>query len=693
MFICIYTSYAQVETRYFPKGEPFKELRRSHSQKSKTIQMPTFNLNEVMSDEKDMNGDVCKVLKFGKAFDVNYTLSDGKWEDTEGGRLWSMSIISKNAISLNLILDDLRLASGAELYIENDDKTIVYGPITSKCITQSGPFLTDIIRGECINMYLFEPSNVYNQSSLSITRVVHGFKDVIGEIENAATRSAYSDMAEHEKEADGVGIVLNSSGTEICSGALLMDTDYSFTPYFLTLFEIIDNDGDGQLTDDEKARANNGMFKFRVRKDENGIPLTSYTYNHSTFRAGWSTTHFLLLEISGNVKNNPNLTWLGWDKSSQAPSSGYCIYPAAAIDGYLTYGASSSSFVSPGLTDPNNWKSSFFNAAFGMLSTAAPLFNSNDRVVGTYYAYETVLNKADFTRFYLSWTGGGTNSTRISNWLDPNNTGQTTMDSYRSIIISGPSNVISSSIYSILNLPSGMSVSWSLSDSYYNQNGLQQNTPSTNQCTITKHSGHSMSSAVLTANIKKNGTTICTVTKLISTGNGMDGTYYNGITTKQIDLPNPLYVLPGTSVTINSQNLIGASVSQNGGNATPTSWQFNSSSGILIVGMPSTVGNTVVVKVICSGGTIYNLPITTIASDSGQLMLSRADNTIEVSFDVHDSNAWSLEVSNAITGEKVYSKKEIVSCHNFNTEGWRPGIYIVKATKGKDCLEKKILIK
>lgn len=693
VFIGIYTSYAQVETRYFPKGEPFKELRRSHSQKSKIIQMPAFDLNEVMADEKDIKGEVGKVLKFGKGFDVYYTLSDGKWEDMEEGRLWSMSITSKNAISLNFIFDDLHLPSGAELYIENDDKTIVYGPVTSKCITQSGPFLTDIIRGECVNIYLFEPSDVYNQSSLSITRVVHGFKDVIGEIENAATRSAYSDLVEHEKEADGVGIVLSSNGTQICSGALLMDTDYSFTPYFLTLFEIIDNNGDGQLTDDEKAHANNGMFKFRVRKDENGIPLTSYTYNHSTFRAGWSTTHFLLLEISGNVRNNPNLTWLGWDKSSQAPSSGYCIYPAATTDGYLTFGSSSSSFVSPGLADPNNWKSSFYNAFFGSLSTSSPLFNSNNKVVGFYYAYQTVLNKADFTRFYLSWTGGGTNSTRLSNWLDPNSTGQTTMDSYRSMIISGPSTIISSSTYSIINLPSGMSVSWSLSDSYYNQNGLQQNTPSTNQCTITKHSGHSMSSAVLTANIKKNGITICTASKLVSTGNGFDGTYYNGITTKQIDLPTPLYVLPGTLVTINSQNLIGATVSQNGGNVTPTSWQFNGSSGVLIVGMPSSVGSAVVVKVVCSGGAIYNLPITTIASDSGQLMLSRAGNIIEVSFDAHDGNAWSIDVSNAITGEKVYNKKEIGSSHNINTEGWKSGIYIIKAAKGKESVKKKITIK
>ena len=46
-----------------------------------------------------------------------------------------------------------------------------------------------------------------------------------------------------------------------------------------------------------------------------------------------------------------------------------------------------------------------------------------------------------------------------------------------------------------------------------------------------------------------------------------------------------------------------------------------------------------------------------------------------------------------ITGEKVYNKKEIGSSHNINTEGWKSGIYIIKAAKGKESVEKKITIK
>ena len=34
----------------------------------------------------------------------------------------------------------------------------------------------------------------------------------------------------------------------------------------------------------------------------------------------------------------------------------------------------------------------------------------------------------NYGRFDRSWTGGGTNTTRLSNWLDPTNTGRTTLD-------------------------------------------------------------------------------------------------------------------------------------------------------------------------------------------------------------------------------------------------------------------------
>jgi hypothetical protein len=246
-----------------------------------------------------------------------------------------------------------------------------------------------------------------------------------------------------------------------------------------------------------------------------------------------------------------------------------------------------------------------------------------------------------------------------------------------------------------------------LSDSYYNQNCLSQNTPNNNECTITRSPSQEMTSATLSAAIMINNNCLCTITKLVSTGNGFDGTYYDGLTTKPIDLPTPLYVLPGTSVLITSPNLIGAAVSQVGGNATPTSWNFNNSTGVLTIGAPSSSGMTIVLNVICSNSSTYTIPITTTDNGSGQLFISQIGNTLEISIfsqnNVVQSRAinstfinvspWTLEICNAMTGEKVLSEIIGESSHHVNTSNWKAGIYVIHAIIGKKSFSEKIVVK
>lgn len=68
-------------------------------------------------------------------------------------------------------------------------------------------------------------------------------------------------------------------------------------------------------------------------------------------------------------------------------------------------------------------------------------------------------------RFDQSWTGGGTNATRLSNWLDPNNSGALTVNTTNVAVltplISGDDIFCSiSNNYTITNLPVGATVQW-----------------------------------------------------------------------------------------------------------------------------------------------------------------------------------------------------------------------------------------
>lgn len=141
--ICI---FAQVETRYFKEGYASKELRKAMHTNENVISMPSFDIEALRKEdiERDKKPGL---FRFGKGFNVSYSLVDGQWEETDGGRLWTMTFESKDALSLNFVFNDFYLPKGAELYIINKNETVLYGPVTSDAITENGVFLTDIIEG------------------------------------------------------------------------------------------------------------------------------------------------------------------------------------------------------------------------------------------------------------------------------------------------------------------------------------------------------------------------------------------------------------------------------------------------------------------------------------------------------------------------------------------------------------------
>lgn len=699
--ICL--SYAQVETRFFSNGDAGKQVRQSKQAKT-IISMPSFDLAAIQKEDEERDKKP-GLFRFGKGFDVSYTLADGQWEDVEDGRLWTMTFESKDALSLNFVFNDFYLPEGAELYILNKDETVLYGPVTMEATTKNGVFLTDIIEGSQATLYLYEPSGSTGQSHLTIKRVIHGYRNnnLKGNNNTRSITSSYAmDIAcspDYEKESDAVGIAIYPTGDCMCTGALVMTTDYSFRSLFLTTFFFLDENMNNEITETEIADAHNSLFKFRYRLQEcNGdIWVTSYTYNQADFLSAWYNTTFALLEIHGNLKRNPYLTWLGWSKYESTPSMGACIHHPYMRSALV-------STCEDNLTSNlHGYAWSGYFTSMGNSSVGAPLLNADKQIIGL--GYYGVTYSSYFGKFCISWAGGGSDSTRLSNWLAPDYSGIYTMDSYRSIIINGPSKIVSSSTYSVLNLPSGMSVTWSISDSYYNQNCLQQNYPSSNQCTITRDYSHSMSGATLTATIKHNNATICSFEKTISAGDGFGGTYFNGLITKQIDLPIPLFVLPETTVTINSSDLIGATVSHYGGDSTPTSWAFNGTTGVLQVGMPSSIGATVVVKAVTSDNIIYYLPIITTTTDYELLYAMQNGSSIEVralpaqTFPLQDGSssstdlAWQMDIYNIMTGEIAYSEKVVGVSKRIDTTGWKSGVYIIRANIGKETYSKKVIVK
>ena len=498
--------------------------------------MPAFDLSELIKEDSILAGmDI--PYRFGKSFPLSLTLNDGQWQQVDNGRVWTMTLESIGALSLNFIFDNFYLPEGATLEIINEDGTAFYGPVNADAIPKTGHFMTDLIPGQRVSLFLYEPYKVQGKSTLTISNVIHAYRGFdlksficygIG-----SSSSCNVDVAchpEYEAESKALALVLLANGTEWCSGSLLMSTDYSFKPYFLTAFHCIDSNKSGYISDIEKEDAENWMFKFHFKKEECGDTTlaASITYNGAIFRAAWMNTDFALMEISHNLKTNLSLYWLGWDRSGNTPSNGACIHhPKGDLmkisiedDAFSTdkwNGANSTN-------EYNHWKVNFDEGVREDVSSGSPLFDQSQRVVGQLHGGPTNDNAcqqtvAKYGKFNLSWTGGGTNDTRLSNWLDSMSTNRTTINSSSSVIISGTNMLCSQGTYTISNMPSDSFVALNTN---YSSTGLSiQVSPNLN---ITSYSNGSL-----------------TVQK-VSDGRGYIKVYYKGslISTKEMWVGGPI---------------------------------------------------------------------------------------------------------------------------------------------------------
>lgn len=420
---------------------------------SETIELPRISQEVILSADAatEKNGGIYKIAH---SIPVELNMNNaGEWTILpDGSRVWTLHIESQGALALGVYYKRFKLPQGAKLHLYNRDKSHVIGGFTAQNNPKSKEFATELVQGDRVTLEYFQPAGTTEPAVLEISEIAYAFRDVhflfgkdFGDSDACQIPINCPEGANWQDEKRGVARILTKSpdGYGWCTGSLVNNVRSDATPYFLTAFHC----GDGSTTSD----FNQWIFYFNYEAAGCDFPTQEPNYNTttgSTLRSQGEIgggSDFILLELNATIPNSYEPYYNGWDATGSPSSSGVGIHhPSGDIKMISTYNSTLTS-ASPNIggsqmASNSTWRVSWAATTSGQGvtepgSSGSPLFNSTGKIVGTLSGGSSSCDNPSFNDYYgkvsYHWEdNGNTAAERLKDWLDPDNTGTTTMEGY-----------------------------------------------------------------------------------------------------------------------------------------------------------------------------------------------------------------------------------------------------------------------
>ncbi|MBR5728585.1 MAG: S8 family serine peptidase [Prevotella sp.] len=277
--------------------------------------------------------------------------------------------------------------------------------------------------------------------------------------------------------------------------------------------------------------------------------------------------------------------------------------------------------------------------------------------------------------------------------------------------ISGPTIPGLLTNYSVLNVPSGWSVVWSMQGKTTLPNYCTANFPAAHQLQINNSSKRHIKETLVAKVYRTDGVLVKTLTKSINTADGFTGTY-----SQTIPLPNQsisgqltdgcvLDVQQGYNVTLTSTDFNGATITYESFD-TPTisssgntiTFRFHTSTDLSFCLLHIVKGNKVIEFSLRADAALHlnpDLLLMAITSGDGGSSINielseNADSDEPLRSNAFDS--WDLAIYSYTTGRVVYAGKMSGPSVSIDSSKWEPDIYVVCIkVNGKEIVQKFII--
>lgn len=407
-----------------------------------TTKFATPNIDALRAEDAIVDAEKSGPWRFAynHMTDLNMNNS-GTWTNLQnGGKLWRLKVNSKNALTLNFFLKDVKIPEGNQLFVYNEDKSFILGSFTENHLYEE-QLGTELIPGEtAIVEYYVAPQNQNHPHSLTIEMIGHGYRTA-EEFQNKAFGSSGScnmnvncpDGTNWTNQRNSVAMLVQGgvNGSGFCTGALINNTANDGKPYFLTANHCYSNPAQW-------------VFRFNWQSANCSNPSSSPTNFNSlsgaTLRARRAASDFCLVEITGGLNNgtvpaNFNPYFSGWDIATTGHTAAVGIHHPAGDIKKISFDDNAPTVSSYNGISNNTWRVVWDrNTTTEGGSSGSPLFNQTGRIIGQLWGGAASCSNLAGPDYYgglfMSWTASSNSAEQLKYWLDPSNAGTTTIEGY-----------------------------------------------------------------------------------------------------------------------------------------------------------------------------------------------------------------------------------------------------------------------
>ena len=410
------------------------------------ILVPSIDYQAVTAED-DLRSAQGLPPRFALAHPVSVTpATNGTWEDVAGNqRLWRLRVASPGARSINLGFTRYRMPAGGRLYIYPAGGQPTIRPFTSQDNKPHGQLWTPPVPADEVVIEVTLPATETENLDLELGSINVGYRAFGVDVSQAGggLRSGSCNVdvvcpegAGWEGEIQSVA-VYSTGGSTFCTGFLVNDTANDLTPYFMT--------ADHCGLSAANAASLVVFWNFQnstcrppgsAASGQPGDGSLSDFQTGATFRAGYAPSDFTLLELDSMPIPAWNIYYAGWDRTGVDEPGAIAIHHPNTDEKRISFENDPTSTATylqtavPGdgthirITD---WDLGTTEPG----SSGSPLFNPAHRIIGQLHGGFAACGNNDsdwYGKFAVSWNGGGTVSSRLSDWLDPLGSGAMTVD-------------------------------------------------------------------------------------------------------------------------------------------------------------------------------------------------------------------------------------------------------------------------